>query len=243
MIVYPAIDLYRGRCVRMRRGREEETTVYPDPPLEVARRYVEQGAQFLHLIDLEGALNGGVPHLALIAQLIRKVEVPVQVGGGFRSLDRIEALFEAGAARVVVGSVLIDQPEVVDEAVREVGSERLVLAIDIRRGRVVGPGWREVTPVRPADLASRAEALGLSRVILTDTDRDGTLEGINLQATRALAESTSLGVIAAGGIGSMEDLSPLKELEAIGVEGVVLGKALLDGTVKLAEAIRFAHGY
>ncbi len=242
MLIFPAVDLRKGRCVRLTQGREEAETVYAADPVAAARVWAEKGAPWLHVVDLDGAFAGEPRQLEVVEEIVRHVPVPVQLGGGLRSLEQIRAAFARGVARVVLGTVALTNPEVVEAACREFGKERIVVGLDTRDGFVAVRGWKQVTARHFLEVAREIRERGGERVIFTDTARDGTLAGPNFEAIRELARKSGLRVIASGGIGCLEDLAKLQELEADGVEGVILGKALYEGRIRLEEAIAIAQG-
>ncbi|HHW40433.1 MAG TPA: 1-(5-phosphoribosyl)-5-[(5-phosphoribosylamino)methylideneamino]imidazole-4-carboxamide isomerase [Syntrophomonadaceae bacterium] len=242
MLIFPAIDLRGGKCVRLRQGREDAETVYAADPTAVARLWVERGARWLHLVDLDGAFAGEPRQLPLVERIVRSAAVPVQLGGGLRTLEQIRAAFEAGVARVILGTVAVSNPELVRRACAEFGKSRIVVGIDAREGWVAVRGWKDVTSRHFLEVAREIRELGVERLVFTDTSRDGMLSGPNFQATGELARRTGLRVIASGGISSLEDLMELKKLESAGVEGAILGKALYEGKIRLEEAISVASG-
>jgi phosphoribosylformimino-5-aminoimidazole carboxamide ribotide isomerase len=236
MLVIPAIDLKNGRCVRLLRGDFAAETVYGDDPLAMGRRWVDAGARALHVVDLDGAVQGATVNGDAIAALCT-LPVPVQVGGGVRSVERAGALLDLGADRVIFGTAALEAPAVVEAACRRFPG-RVALGIDARDGRVAVKGWLETSDVRAVDLACRVATFGVACIIYTDIDRDGTQQGVNVAATRALAEAVDVPVIASGGIGSLADIEALLPCEAAGVVGVIVGRALYTGAVSLADALR-----
>lgn len=236
MIVVPAIDVRKGRVVRLRQGRDQEATVYAGEPAEVARRWEGQGAERIHLVDLDGAIDGR-PQPGMVAAVVRSVGVPVEVGGGLRSLEDARRCRELGADRVVLGSAAVSRPEVV-QAAAALWPEGVAVAIDARDGRVAVAGWTETTSVDALELAAAVEGWGVRRVQLTDVARDGTLLGLDLEALEALGRRTRLRITAAGGVSGPGDLARLAALEPLGVDEVVVGKALYEGRLCLAGARR-----
>jgi phosphoribosylformimino-5-aminoimidazole carboxamide ribotide isomerase len=241
VLVIPAIDLREGRCVRLYQGRPEEETVFATDPVAVAKGWEERGAAWLHVVDLDGAFTGELHNLDVIAAIARAVAIPIQVGGGIRSLAVCRGVLEQGAARVIFGTAAISSPEIVAAACDAFG-ERIAVGIDSREGLVAVEGWAVTVPKTALQLALEVESLGIKRIVYTDTSRDGTLTGLNLDATRKLAAASDLKIIASGGVSCLEDIIALKELEPLGVEGVILGRALYTGTVGLEEAIARAGG-
>jgi len=241
MIIFPAIDIRGGRCVRLTEGRFDAETVFADNPLDMARRWVEEGAEYLHVVDLDGALAGRPVNVAAIAAITAAVDIPVQLGGGIRTMENIAALLSAGVTRVILGSVAVKRPELVQQACAEYG-DRVVVGIDARDGQVAVEGWGVSGGVAAEELAAKMAAAGVARIIYTDIARDGTLTGVNVTATRILARAAGIPVIASGGVSSLDDVTAVKAAQADGIEGLIIGKALYTGALTLAEAIRAARG-
>jgi len=241
MIVIPAIDLRNGRVVRLRQGRADEQTVYPDDPTSVARRWAELGAEWIHLVDLDGAFAGKPANLKAIRAVVRAVDVPCEAGGGIRKIGNAAKLLSLGVSRVIFGTVAVTDPETVKRAVERFGPDRVVVGLDVRDGMIAVWGWTETSKLSAVDLATKMKAYGVSRVIYTDIRRDGMFTGPNVEATVQLAQETGLRVIASGGVSSVGDVERLAVHEHDGIEGVVIGKTLYDGTLMLEEAIRAAH--
>ena len=237
MIIFPAIDLHRGRCVRLRQGQLDTEILYSDDPVAVARSWASQGAEWLHVVNLDRAFELDSPNLHVAGQIAAAVDIPVQFGGGLRALTDIEQALRLGMARVILGTVALHQPQVVAQAVERFGDERIVVSIDSREGRVAVRGWRERSNISALALAQRVRAQRVRRIVYTDITRDGMLTGINVEATRQLAEETGLGVIASGGVASLEDIRALLEIEPYGVEGVIVGQALYTGAISLPDAL------
>jgi phosphoribosylformimino-5-aminoimidazole carboxamide ribotide isomerase len=237
MLIIPAIDLKGGQCVRLLRGEMAASTVYGDDPVAVGRRWVDAGARYVHVVDLDGAISGAPVNAAPIAALCAALPVPVQVGGGVRTLDRAGTILGYGADRVIFGTAALENPDVVaDAAARFPG--RVAVGIDARGGQVAVKGWVETSATTASELARRLEGSGVACLIYTDIERDGTQQGVNVAATRALAEATSIPVIASGGVGSLADIEALLPCEAAGVVGVIVGRALYTGAVRLEDALR-----
>lgn len=246
MIVFPAIDLRRGRCVRLRQGRAEDETIYDDDPTAVAERWVRQGAEWLHVVNLDGAfgetgLDAGRPvNLQCLAKIHATVPgTPIQFGGGMRSLDDVEVALSLGATRAILGTVAVQNPDLVAAALERFGPERIVIGIDARDGKVATHGWQKTSNLGAVALGQAMHAQGVERVVYTDIARDGMLTGVNVEATAALAREADLQVIASGGVASLEDLKRLKV--AGNIEGVIIGQALYTGAVSLSDAIRTAR--
>jgi phosphoribosylformimino-5-aminoimidazole carboxamide ribotide isomerase len=244
-IIYPAIDLRRGQVVRLRQGDPDAQTTFADDPAAVARRWAEQGAEWLHVVNLDGAFTGRDQNLGLnldlnlrrLAEIRAATILPIQFGGGLRTLDDVALALALGATRVVLGTVAVRQPQIVADAVARFGAERIVVGIDARDGMVATHGWQETSALDALTVAQRMKALGVQRVVYTDIARDGTLTGVNLTATVALARASGLAVNASGGVASLDDIRALSGHQADGVEGVIVGQALYTGAVGLREAI------
>jgi phosphoribosylformimino-5-aminoimidazole carboxamide ribotide isomerase len=266
MIVFPAIDLRRGRCVRLRQGRAEDETVYGDDPAAVALRWVEQGAEWLHVVNLDGAFgesSAGDQGMHLPINLRRLVEIrsavggtPIQFGGGLRTLADVGTSLDLGATRVILGTVAVQDPALVAEAIARYGPERIVVGIDARDGQVATHGWQQTSDTTAAALGQAMQAQGVARIVYTDIARDGMLTGVNVESTATLAQATGLAVIASGGVASVADVQRLRDVgrphvreesPAPGgwtgsIEGVIIGQALYTGAVSLPEAMRLARG-
>jgi phosphoribosylformimino-5-aminoimidazole carboxamide ribotide isomerase len=240
MLIIPAIDLKGGKCVRLLRGEMDAETVYGDDPVAVGRRWVEGGAQYLHVVDLDGAVTGEPVNAALIATLCGGLPIPIEVGGGVRTVACAAELFERGADRVIFGTAALAQPEVVREACRRFPN-RVAVGIDARGGRVAVRGWTETSATSAVDLARQAEDLGACRIIYTDISRDGTQEGLNIAATRAVAECVRIPITASGGVGSLADIVALTAASVAGIDAVIIGRALYTGAVRLPDAIAAAR--
>jgi len=234
MIVVPAIDIRRGRVVRLTQGRSENETVYGDVPADVARRWEHEGAARLHVVDLDAAIDG-IQQTDAVGAVIRAVRIPVEVGGGIRSVEDAARYVDLGAERVIFGTAAISRPEDVQSAVSR-WAQAVAVAIDARDGKVAVQGWNEVTTTDALELAQTVEGWGVVRVQFTDTRRDGTLIGPNVEAIEALGRRTGLRITAAGGVSEASDLVRLRPLDAFGVDEVIVGKALYEGRVTLAAA-------
>ena len=244
MIIYPAIDLRRGRCVRLVQGDPRAETVVSDDPVATARHWASLGAEWLHVVNLDGALSdasGAGQNTQALRGILGAVGVPVQFGGGLRSLADLEAALALGVARAVVGTAAVTQPDLVQTALARFGAERIALAIDARDGYVATHGWQQLSQAPVMAFARHMQALGVRRAIYTDIARDGTLTGLNAPACAALAAGSGLAVIASGGVASLEDVRRAKQVEASGVEGLIVGKALYAGQLDLAQALEVAR--
>ncbi len=241
MLVIPAIDLSEGKVVRLRRGEMAEKTVYADDPVGVACRFEKAGAEIIHVIDLDGAVGGLPRNLDALRAVASAVDVPVQFGGGLRSLEAVQAAMDAGAHWVILGTAAIENRALLAEALDQWG-ERVIVAIDARDGRVAVKGWTATTSVDAAELAAEMGRMGVARLLCTDIARDGMLSGPNLAGLQRIAEATSAAVIASGGVSSLADIVALRQLEPVGIIAVVVGRALYEGTLDLSEAIRAAAG-
>lgn len=241
LTLYPAIDLKDGACVRLRRGEMDDATVYSDDPGAQARAWQAGGCTWLHVVDLNGAFAGASVNGAAVASILAAARVPVQLGGGIRDMAGIERWLEAGVTRVILGSAAAKNPALVIEACR-VHPGRIAVGIDARGGMVATEGWAETSDLAATELALRFEDAGVAAIIYTDIGRDGMLGGLNLDETLALAGRISTPVIASGGVGRLADLAELKERAAGTLEGVIVGRALYDGRVDLAEALALLSG-
>jgi phosphoribosylformimino-5-aminoimidazole carboxamide ribotide isomerase len=237
MHVIPAIDLLDGQCVRLHQGDYDQVTRFSDDPVAQALSWQHQGARRLHLVDLDGARTGQPVNDAVVKAITTALSIPVQLGGGVRSAARAEELLACGLDRVILGTVALEQPELVEE-LAACHPGRVVVGIDARNGRVATRGWIEESSTEATDLARRFSASGIAAIISTDIATDGTLAGPNLEALRGMAEASSVPVIASGGIGTLEHILSLLSLAPLGVEGVIVGRALYDGRVDLAEALQ-----
>jgi len=237
--VFPAIDLKAGQAVRLRQGRMDDATVYAADPLIVARDFARQGAEYLHVVDLDGAFAGALVNDEVIRKIVQGFDLRVQVGGGIRTLERIAELLALGVYRVILGTAAVKNPQLVEQAVAEFGGERIVVGIDARDGRVAVQGWSETAEITAIELGKAVKEIGIERVVYTDISRDGMLQGVNLESTVRMAQETGLKVIASGGVSSLDDLRRLQQAadSGVAIEGVIIGKALYAGAFSLAEAL------
>lgn len=236
MQVIPAIDLLEGRCVRLYQGDYQQSQVFNENPLEVAQNFEKQGAERLHLVDLDGAKEGKSLNLEVISRIVQNISIPVQVGGGLRDRQSIKKLFDLGVERAIVGTIAVENPELVEELCAEF-PQKIAIGIDARNGKVATRGWLETSEIDAIQLAKKISSQAAA-IIYTDIHRDGTLVGPNKEALRELANAIDIPIIASGGISSLTDLLSLLSLEPLGVKGVIVGKAIYTGKVDLKEAIQ-----
>ncbi len=236
MIVFPAIDIRGGKCVRLLKGDFKKETIFSDSPSAMAKKWTSQGAEYLHLVDLDGALAGKPMSLNAVQAIIAAVDIPVELGGGIRTMENIDMVLQLGVQRVILGSVAVQAPELVREACQRYG-ERIVVGIDAKDGVVAVNGWGISGNIRVEVLAKEMAKAGVKTIIYTDISRDGMLNGVNVEATANLARLSGIKVIASGGVSSIEDIRVLKALEKDGIEGVIVGKAIYTGAVDLKAAI------
>ena len=233
MRLYPAIDIKNGQCVRLRQGVFDDTTVYANEPFEVAKEFEADGAKFLHIVDLDGALRGTGANDAALKKIVENVTIPVEIGGGIRTMEDIEHRLSLGVTRVILGTKAVESPEFVKEAVEKFGADKIVVGIDAKDGMVAIKGWETISNVDAVTLALSMKELGVKTIIYTDISKDGMLCGPNFAQTARLVEATGMDIVASGGVSCMNDLT---ELEKINVEGAILGKAIYEKRVDLKEA-------
>ena len=236
MLILPAIDLRGGNCVRLVKGDFKQETIYSEHPEEIALRLEGEGAEFLHVVDLDGALAGEPQNMDAIKRILQAVTIHVEVGGGIRSMESIDRLLSIGVSRVILGSVAVHKEELVQEACSSYGN-RIVVGIDAKKGIVATDGWEKSGGISAVELAKKLGAFGLETIIYTDISRDGTLSGVNVTETAHLARSSGIKVIASGGVKSISDIEKLKKRECDGIIGVIVGKSIYEGTLSLTEAI------
>jgi phosphoribosylformimino-5-aminoimidazole carboxamide ribotide isomerase len=236
VILYPAIDLKEGRCVRLLRGEMSAATVFNEDPAAQAKSFADAGCRWLHLVDLDGAFAGKPMNAASVEAILKAVRVPAQLGGGIRDLATIEAWLGKGIARVILGTAALTNPDLVEEGCRKFPG-KVAVGIDARAGKVAVEGWAKTSEMTALDLARRVEDAGAAAIIFTDIDRDGALAGVNVAATAALARALETPVIASGGVAALDDIAALKTHESDGVAGAILGRALYDGRVDLKAAL------
>jgi phosphoribosylformimino-5-aminoimidazole carboxamide ribotide isomerase len=236
MTIYPAIDILGGQAVRLTQGRKDQTTVYGEP-IEMATKWVNKGAEWLHVVDLDGAFEGRPKNLGVLRNMAAAVpRAKIQVGGGIRSMSTVGLLFDAGIERIVLGTAAVQDQEFVKNAIAK-HAGRVAIGIDARDGYVQISGWTEDSQIGAIDLARRLQDAGVRLVIYTDISRDGVLEGPNIEATRQMLENTQLSVIASGGVSSLKDVQRLAEINHPGLQGVIIGKALYEGRIRIEEAL------
>lgn len=234
MRIYPAIDIKNGKCVRLKQGRFDEITIYNEHPLEVALKWVHCGASYLHLVDLDGALAGDSINHSVIKEITKNISVPIQVGGGIRSMAAIEKKLSLGICRVILGTSAVQNPSFVKQAINEFGSEHIVVGVDAKDGKVAIEGWEKISSFSTVEKCLQMKEIGVDTIIYTDIARDGMLLGPNINTTKTLIEQTNMNIIASGGVTTMKDLEALQEIQ---VEGVIIGKALYQNRLQLPTVI------
>ena len=239
MILYPAIDLKDGQCVRVLHGDLSTATVFNTSPAAQAASFVEAGFHWVHVVDLNGAVQGKAVNEKAVEAILQSVSIPVQLGGGIRSLKDIERWIEAGVSRVILGTVAVTQPEIVHEAAK-LWPEQIAVSVDVRGGKVATQGWTESSDLDAVTVAKRFEDAGVGALIITDIDRDGTVMGFNVEAFGAIADAVSIPVIAAGGLASVQDIVKIKARKGVPIAGAVLGRALYNGAISPQEALKAA---
>ena len=233
MRLYPAIDIKNGQCVRLKQGVFEDTTVYSNEPFEVAKEFEAAGAKFLHIVDLDGALRGMGANDEALAKILANVNIPLEIGGGIRTMQDIEHRLSMGVSRVILGTKAVESPAFVKDAVMKFGADKIVIGIDAKDGMVAIKGWETISNVDAVSLAMDMKELGVKTIIYTDISKDGMLCGPNFVQTARMVETTGMDIVASGGVSCMKDL---EQLEKIGVEGAILGKAIYERRVDLVEA-------
>lgn len=234
MQLYPAIDMKGGKCVRLTQGLFDQVKIYSDTPADMARLWVSQGATFLHIVDLDGALAGRSVNEEAIRAIVSSVDVPLQLGGGIRSAEAVQYMLDLGITRCIIGTRAVQQPEFIRHLVAQFGAERIVVGVDAKDGMVALEGWEKVSSLTARELCMQMKAYGVEHIVYTDISRDGTLTGPNVEATKELTELTGMDIIASGGMSCMEDLAALHEN---GIRGAIIGKALYEKKISLPEAV------
>ncbi|MBM3248316.1 MAG: 1-(5-phosphoribosyl)-5-[(5-phosphoribosylamino)methylideneamino]imidazole-4-carboxamide isomerase [Candidatus Omnitrophica bacterium] len=238
MIVIPAIDIMDGKVVRLKQGKFQEVTVYSEHPFDIAQQWIAQGAQFMHIVDLDGAATGQIKNLAVINSIIRYTKAQVQVGGGIRDIDTIQRLFSVGAASVVLGTKVIEDKDFLKKAL-ETWPDKIIVSIDASHGKLAKEGWTSISTINATDFAKELQDMGVKGLIYTDISRDGMLKGPNIDGIKSILDSVDVPLVASGGISSLADLKKLKELEKEGLRGAILGKAIYERSLSLRGAIEF----
>ena len=241
MILFPAIDLKDGACVRLFKGDMDKATVYNADPADQARAFEKAGFKWLHLVDLNGAIKGKPINEAAVASILAAIKLPVQLGGGIRDIATIQRWIDAGITRVILGTVALTDPELVKGACKQFPG-KIVVGIDAREGYVAVEGWAKTSRVKALDLALRFEDCGVAAIVFTDIDRDGVMTGVNLESTVDLAFALTTPIIASGGVSSLSDLEEIKRHEGSGIEGVISGRALYDGRINVGAALKLMEG-
>jgi len=241
MILFPAIDLKDGACVRLFKGDMDKATVYNADPADQARAFEKAGFKWLHLVDLNGAIKGKPINEQAVASILAAIKLPVQLGGGIRDIATIQRWIDAGITRVILGTVALNDPELVKTACKQFPG-KIVVGIDAREGYVAVEGWAKTSRVKALDLALRFEDCGVAAIVFTDIDRDGVMTGVNLESTVDLAFALTTPIIASGGVSSLADLEEIKRHEGSGIEGVISGRALYDGRINVGAALKLMEG-
>jgi len=228
LLILPAIDIKDGRCVRLVQGALGTEKIYSDDPVQMAILWRGENAKTIHVVDLDGAFGGAMKNLDVLRRMMKAVDIPIQIGGGIRTYEQVQQLFEIGVYRVVLGTAAIDDPELVTKCIKDFGARKIVVGIDAKNGVVMTKGWKENTGIEAVSFALNMKALGVGRVVYTDISRDGMLTGPNYEAIQIMAEKTGLRITASGGVSGYQDLIKLQELEKFGVDSVIVGKALYE---------------
>lgn len=243
MVVIPAIDLKDGQCVRLRQGLMDDSTVFSDDPVAMAEQWVNAGARRLHLVDLNGAFDGQPVNGDVVKAIARKFpDLPIQIGGGIRSLETIEAYLAAGVNYLIIGTQAVKQPEFVNLVCREYEGH-IIVGLDAKNGRVATDGWAEVSDIQATELAKRFEQAGVSSIVYTDIARDGMMQGVNVEATVAMAQASSIPIIASGGITNQDDIVSLRAVASQGICGAITGRAIYEGSLDLQQAQAYCDNY
>ncbi len=241
MLLIPAIDLKNGQCVRLRQGRMDDVTVFSNDPVSVAQRWADEGAQRIHIVDLDGALKGEPINLKIVEQMVAATKVPIQVGGGVRDEETVQRYLNAGVSYIIIGTKAVNTPHFLRDLCIEF-PRHIIVGLDAKDGRVALDGWSKLTHHNVMDMAQHCERDGVEAIIYTDISRDGMMKGVNVESTRDLAQSVNTPVIASGGVSSLDDIRKLLEVESDGVAGAIIGRALYEGDLSLKECLRVAEG-
>lgn len=237
MIIIPAVDISSGKCVRLRQGKKGDIKEYSDNPLEMALKWENEGAELLHLIDLDRTIDDSEQNINIIENIVKILKIPVELGGGLRTMNDIEWALSIGVERVIIGTSVVENRKFVEEALRRFGNKKIIAGIDARNGYTAIRGWKETTKIKAIELAVEIEKMGIMTIIYTDIKRDGMLTGPNIEEVNKIIESTNLKIIASGGVSSIEDIKNLKSLNQPRLEGVIVGKALYEDKFSLKDAI------
>ncbi|MGA2090570.1 MAG: 1-(5-phosphoribosyl)-5-[(5-phosphoribosylamino)methylideneamino]imidazole-4-carboxamide isomerase [Endomicrobiales bacterium] len=240
MLVIPAIDIRDGNCVMLQQGKIEDETIYSKDPVFMAKLWQMKGAKRLHVIDLDGAFSGMPQNFEIIKKIRKSVDIPMQVGGGIRSMKAIEMLFEEGINYVILGTVVVYNPDILRQSLEAFG-DKIIVALDARDGKVAIGGWKDTTAVDAVELAQKMKAMKVAQILFTDINKDGMMAGPNLKALETMAQLSGVPVLASGGVTTLEDIEALKKLEPIGISGAIVGKALYTESIKLEEALKIAE--
>ncbi|MDD2524164.1 MAG: 1-(5-phosphoribosyl)-5-[(5-phosphoribosylamino)methylideneamino]imidazole-4-carboxamide isomerase [Endomicrobiaceae bacterium] len=238
MLIIPAVDIRQGNCVMLQQGKIADETIYSKDPVFMAKLWKAKGAERLHVVDLDGSFSGNQSNNTIIGNICLSVDMPVQIGGGIRSMKRIDEIFTLGASYAILGTVAIYNPDVVRQAIEKYGSERIIVAVDIFEDKVAIGGWKEITPVTTLEMIDKLKNMGVKEIIYTDISKDGMLKGPNIDGLKKIAKASKMNVIASGGVTTIDDVKKIAKLEKIGVIGAIVGKALYTEDFKLEEAIR-----
>ncbi len=240
MLLIPAIDLKNGQCVRLRQGRMDDVTVFSDDPVSMAKKWVDEGAARLHIVDLDGALKGQPINIKVVEKIAAAVDVPVQVGGGVRDEETVQRYLNAGVSYIIIGTKAVNTPHFLRDLCLEY-PRHIIVGLDAKDGRVAIDGWSKLSAHGVIEMAQHCERDGVEAIIYTDIGRDGMMDGFNVESTRELAKTVNTPIIASGGIATLDDIHKLKELQADGVVGAVIGRALYEGGFKLSDAAKIAQ--
>jgi phosphoribosylformimino-5-aminoimidazole carboxamide ribotide isomerase len=235
MIIYPAIDLKDGKCVRLYKGDMDQATIFNDSPASQAKQFQDQGFKFLHIVDLDGAIAGNSANEKSVKEILQNITIPAQLGGGIRNLETIEKWLDLGLNRVILGTIALQNPDLVKQAAKKFPN-KIVVGIDAKNGMVATHGWVESSSTSVIDLAKKFEDAGVAAIVYTDINRDGTGDGVDFEGTKKLAESISIPVIASGGVGGLEDV---KKVAQLGINGIIIGRALYDKKIEVKELLNF----
>ncbi|NLZ80424.1 MAG: 1-(5-phosphoribosyl)-5-[(5-phosphoribosylamino)methylideneamino]imidazole-4-carboxamide isomerase [Clostridiales bacterium] len=235
MILYPAIDIKNGQCVRLRQGQFHDIEIYSHTPVKIASKWEQQGASYIHIVDLDGALVGRSINETVIREIVKAVGVPVQLGGGIRNISDIENALNYGVERVIIGTKAVEEPLFIKEAIQIFGADKIVVGVDAKNGLVAIEGWEKISTLTALNLCREMKKIGVKNIIYTDISKDGMLQGPNIESTKSLSDATDLNIIASGGVSSMTDLENLYKAE---ISGVIVGKALYEKRINLRKAVQ-----